>query len=451
MVEGFENIERIYGPILNDDHEYKTMNNLVDFENYLTETFDKMNSKRSTRVFLYESELLNSVITSIKLDKLMIETIYSNLYCDIVVILQNLNKKHTISHEEFISQYQHEGNDPLELSDKCIERFRKRMNPERLNFTDKSRIGEEKTCCYYPTVSRAYKDTLLIKRNNLDIMDISKNFADIFSYLFFDSDEDNSSESFTKSIEILKSYRIWDFNKLEVLGIREIYRNIFKVKSEKLFESDTHAEFMLMEKMFGFFNIAKLLKLDSTSDNNIKNTYFLQKLGYTALHEFLLEEIYLNGNTGLEYAIEDHIYPVCSKTLHQLINNIICYIKKSESKKETIDFLNKTLELCKSRITFKPYDSDLAPIDAVTGKRVARIIKVRNGLHRLKSIDDFYSSIRQFKKEFSEDYYDSKYEETINFNYFFDKSFTDLTLLYKKKRSNRIADDLFPPLFNRIL
>ena len=86
MVEGIENIKRIYEPILNDDHEYKTMNNLVDFENYLVETFDKMNSKRSTRVFLYESGLFPLTNTPTKLDNLMIEAIYSKLYCDIVII-----------------------------------------------------------------------------------------------------------------------------------------------------------------------------------------------------------------------------------------------------------------------------------------------------------------------------------------------------------------------------
>lgn len=448
MAKGIENIKRIYGPILNDDHEYKTINNLVDFENYLVETFDELNSKKSTRAFLYGAGIFNGRNTSKKQDDLMIEAIYSNLYCDIVVILQNLNKEHTICHEEFLSQYRYERNEPLVLTDQCIERFRTRMKPNRLKYTDKSRIGEEKICCYYPTISRAYKETLLVKRNGFNIMDISKNFADIFSYLFLDSDEDNSSKSFTKSIEVLKSYRIWEFNKLEMLRIREIYHNIFKDKSDKPFESDLHAEFMLMEKMFGFFNIAKLLKYDSTSDNIIKNTYLLQNLGYTALHEFLFEEIYLNGNNFLEYEIEDHIYPVCYKTLHKLINNIISHIDKDYvSTKEAIDFLNKVKILCKSRITFKPNEGDLIPIDSVTGKRVARIIKVRNGLHRLKSIDDFYSSICRFEKEFSDDYYDSKYKETINFKYFFDKSFTDLTLLYKKKRSNDITDEQFKPLF----
>lgn len=448
MVEGIENIKRIYEPILNDDHEYKTMNNLVDFENYLVETFDKMNSKRSTRVFLYESGLFPLTNTPTKLDNLMIEAIYSNLYCDIVIILQNINKKHTTTHEQFITRLQYDSNENLKISKKCIERFRKRMQPGRLKLIDKFRIGDETTCCYCPSVSRVYKDVLFVRRNNCGVWDISENYADIFSYLMFDTDEEASREALKKSKEILKSYCIWDFSKSEVSGIREVYQNIFKGSHDNIFKTDSHAEFMLMEKMFGFFNIAKLINFDSTSDNNIKRSYLLQKLGYTSLHEYLLEEIYLNGNYCLEHDIENHIYPVCYRTLHEVINNIIYFIKESTSVEETTEFLNAILKLCKSKITFIPDENMLAPISSVTGKRVARIIKVRNSLHRLKSKEDFYNSIYCFKKEFSEDYYDAKYNETLNFRYLFDKSFTDLTLYYKKKeRHNKDEIDFLETLF----
>ena len=71
----------------------------------------------------------------------MLDAIYSNLYCDIMVILQNMvGNKSRIRHEMFLTNVEFNSDFHIKVTRSSKERFRRRMQPNRLNLVKKFKI-----------------------------------------------------------------------------------------------------------------------------------------------------------------------------------------------------------------------------------------------------------------------------------------------------------------------
>lgn len=271
-------------------------------------------------------------ISHSKLDVFLIEIICSNLYCDLALILQIVCNK-TVKHEYLISSL---GIDGDENKTKA-ERLRKRLQPNRINTMEELKLVKDTENVYFaPTVASAYKEALLVKRSETDILDISKVFIDIFKALFCEAEENS------KSIRLIRSYRLWEFTPETIHEVAKIYQQVLSNEN-----SYKYAEIIFLERLFGLLTLNEILSKDFNKKDIIFVTESMRKmhsLGYSSMTKLIASKINHKNHHVFDNVITQYIYPLCSECITTILQEVITYLatRKIEEREEVIERLLKT-------------------------------------------------------------------------------------------------------------
>lgn len=316
-------------------------------------------------------------ISHTELDRLLIEIICSNLYCDISLISQIIDSKGK-RHEHFLSELGVFGSE----NKKTIERFRKRLSPDRL--TERKRkiaLPNQDNYDYYITsLAGVFRETLFVKRK--DIFDISEVFVDIFKALFYDTDEQVKDKRRTTNIELIKSYCLWEFTTDTLIQVSNTYQEIMTGTS-----TYKYAELNLIEKLFGLITLSSIVKQDFTKAEIRSAADGLSKLhslGYCNMTELIVGKARKNNIGAFRNFIEEYIYPLCSECITTILGELIAYISRLETEKRS-EYVDKFLKVCKNHIAYKVSDIRIRNMVATESDLMLKLFKV---LHHLPKQDD---------------------------------------------------------------
>lgn len=358
-----------------------------------------------------------------KLDELLLEIIYANLHCDVALISQIINSKGK-RHESFFGE--------VEVLDsenkKTIERHRQRLTPNRLTGR-KCKIGlpnQENYAYYIPTLAEVFRETLFVKRK--DIFDISEVFFDVFKALFYDTDEQVKDDRRTTDIELIKSYRLWEFTTDTLMQVFHIYQGILYSKSDY-----NYAELNLVEKLFGLITISSIVSKGFTKEELPVITDGLAKLhslGYCNMTEFVISNVNKNNIKAFEDLIEEYIYPICSECITTVLSEFITYIGRLETEKRT-KYVDKFLGACQNRIKYKILNEKFKTAICTKSDLMLELFKV---LHHLPEQDD-KEAIREYLISSYMDYSDERtiIDKNGKLTLIADVSYKDLSYLRESK------------------
>lgn len=431
MSAGYDDIKIFYKDILEKESVCKNTNvPITKFSDYILSVYEEIEKAKFCEYKQSAIELLE--LPQYKIKELIMDTIYSNLYCDILLILQNINKqKFGMKHEVFLTSIECNEKLDFKISRACKERFRRRMQPKRLNLVDRvaikfngSRLGIDS-----PTIIRVFKETLLIKRSETGILDISKNYADIFMSLMFDTDEESSISKLKKSREQIKAYRLWKLTNDDAQFILSLYENVLNGP----IHGDKFAQLMLLEKLFGIYTIADLFSQKNGHATMLESFSQIGGLGYCSLHKQLAEKISGTNYKALREIIYKYIQPFCVDILSETVKTIINFLYESDTE-HGIKFLTNALSECKKNINVM---FSYQPITHLKSSNYDDLTIAIKTITRFRDVNEFYSLGVYLKENFpqllSTRFYDAS--DTVikmPIGFFFEKSYIDLTYAIKK-------------------
>ena len=282
--------------------------------------------------------------------RLLLGTIYNNLYFFLVVISQNINQE-KITREAYLKDIIHHANNIQQADkEKFVSRFRQRMKraiknkpilikqtKEKEKVTDYvgQKIGDyyEIYEYYMPPLLMTFYETIFVPRVNTNIYDISSNFIDIFTMLMNDLNETNNSVD--KKRKLIKQHKVWEFTDEVIKFICETYQKISQTEiSQKNPEAispmgDNFAQLLLLEKLFGISSISKVLQKPGTKIE--KNKYIncikpLVRFGYSPLHESIIGKLKADDYFVYGHMIRDYIVPVIRSVLRTSLYDILYHL-----------------------------------------------------------------------------------------------------------------------------
>lgn len=449
MTNGYENIKLFYEKVwytLN----YKQENILeFNFKEFVSSTYDNLvntkytgHEKFATHGLKLPSDILKASILDI---------IFSNLYCEFLLFLQNLDESnHGMRHEIFLTSTEYNKTLNVNVSQNCKERFRRRMQPNRLNLIKKVKIkSNDKISFYSPVLLRAFKESLLIARPNTEVLDISKNYADIFYSLMFDSDEEAASEDIKTSREIIKSHRLWKLTPNDTSFILNLIQNVI----DNEHGGDQFAQIMLLEKLFGLHTIADLwnLKINGHFDDFSRILVYslstMRRFGYCLLHQYLIDSITIRKPFIVKDVIDRYLYPICTDMLKIILKTIFKSLESYDNE-QRVNAIARLIDVCSenSEVAFS-YDAIFTLLE-IPPELLVELIKGINGLNiiqdssydflikllgivKLEDGEGMKNYLKIFSsKSYKEQFYNLKYKN-IDYESLFDISLYDLTFTEK--------------------
>ena len=336
MSVGFENIKRIYEDII----DYKECEELdfsseeIALEDYVEKTY-KEAKERVENLTDYNwikkaCELLN--ISDYDFDDLMIETININLYCELVLILQNIKRYSGIRKEIVLSDICSSfSSEDAKVIDDAKNRHRRRVRPDRINAMDeicRREIQNETFAYYVPVMLKAYREICFIKRKGTNIYDVSKYFTNIFQYLTFETDKEDE-----KTRKNICTFRIWDFSDKEISKLFELYRAI----NENRHDVDNFSEMMFSEKLLGILTLSRLLEANKECDREsmrrlIESIVPINCFGFCELAKKVMDAINCENYVYIDIVTKKVLYKIYSCTYKKVLNAIIANIEKDEER-----------------------------------------------------------------------------------------------------------------------
>lgn len=286
----------------------------------------------------YSAELMGITLT--EMHQLLKEVVYINLYSDFVVIEQLMQGKGLQKHE-----YLYDLQKRKPCSAQTIDRIKKRLTKNRLTsnkeFVFSTIDGDE---YYVPSVQRMYKEILFIPRTDTKILDISSAYIDIFESLFYDTDKQVKDNAFIADRDVIKNYRIWDINE----GVLEKVVDIYKTVHYSDLQGDKIAQLIFLEKAFGLYNTTALIRKSTTRVNRVKFAKAicqLKPLGYSKLHESIIEKIDAVTANAYFAMIDNFIYPAVKDVWKMVLISVIKYTNHLEQVKK-VEFVRKCKNVC---------------------------------------------------------------------------------------------------------
>ena len=278
-------------------------------------------------------------ITHSQFDAMILEIISLNLYCDFALMLQILGDK-KYKHEYFLTSLGIDDTD----NKKTKNRIMKRLNPMRLKKTNRLYIKNKNKFQYStPTLIRAFKDTLFVKRSGTNIMDISEVFIDIFKFLFIDTDEQANDKRYSQNIKLIKSYRIWKFTPNTIQQIATCYQNV--AISNNPYK---YAEIVFLEKLFGLMTLNEIFLCrfkDKDLPSITDSMSLMQTLGYSSMTKLIASKITRKNYYVFEDMISSFIYPLCESCITTILSSVLSYTEKIVSNQKT-SCLENLLHTC---------------------------------------------------------------------------------------------------------
>ena len=318
MSDVYKKIKDIYGDVYCE--EFNGMPRYNDYE-YAAEYVKSVYNALASTAYANER---NDATECLKvgryvLDEVLIRTIFSNLYCDFNLMSQILSSN-GIRRESFIYNV---------TDKKMIERFRKRMNSQRL---DKLLpIKTENNFKWHfkiPTMNSAFKDALLVRRTNgTEVFDVSDTYADIFKALMYDTNEQVSNSEYSNDRRMIRSCRIWDFSETTVEQITDIYKTVSENKNLKC----RFAQTMFLEKMFGLKLCSELIKKGLKSRELGKPAtaaFYLTELGYTDLHRKIADVADNENYMIISDVITGYVYPLCQGCMSYILTDVMKHLDR---------------------------------------------------------------------------------------------------------------------------
>ena len=419
MSSEFDEIKNIFEDVLDDKAHIASIS--IKDNNSKKEYINNIYQYITTSEFgsMREDIISYLKINQTNFDNFILKMICTNLYCDFSIIYQILCSK-GIKHEHFLAMMGVFEPD----NKKIVERFRKRLKPDRLISKTQLALPNEFGYKYYiPTVLKAYKDTLLIKRTGTDIFDISGIFTDIFFALFFDSNQQLDDEIYTKNLRDVKAYRLWNFSIDTITLILNIYKSVQKNKNER----NRFAEFILLEKLFGLKTISIMLSRDFNDKESLQIADSLSPLipfGYNSFTEKIITDINITNSKIYGNIIRQYIQPLVLRCSNIILNDYIDYIGRIGKENREV-LLQKFLSTCyniANPIEDLPFSKNILATNK-TLKLFKRFFDVPS-----KKIDlDYISSTNGFFQDYTHD----KKNKPTDKSFVFDRGYTDL--IYRKR------------------
>lgn len=123
----YNDIKIFYRDILEAESICSNINvPITEFTDYVMAVYDEIEEVKFNGYKKYASAILG--IEQKQFKELMLDAIYSNLYCDIMVILQNMvGNKYRIRHEMFLTNVEFNSDFHIKVTRSSKERFRRRM------------------------------------------------------------------------------------------------------------------------------------------------------------------------------------------------------------------------------------------------------------------------------------------------------------------------------------
>lgn len=357
--DGYEYVKQIFSDIFDDIHDADApipeikLSKYSSISTYITDVFESAISGQFMEDF--EDWYLPTSCEIMKMEekefkRLLLGTVYNNLYFFLVVISQNINQE-KITREAYLKDIIHHANN-IQQADKekfasCFRQRMKRaiMNKPILIKCTKEKIVEtnyrgDKTEVYYevdeyyiPLLLMAFYETIFVPRVNTNIYDISSNFIDIFTMLMNDLNETNNGED--KKRKLIKQYKVWEFTDEVIKFICETYQKLSQTEiSQKNPEAissmgDNFAQLLLLEKLFGISSISKLLQKPGTKTEKNKYINCIKPLigfGYSPLHESIIGKLKADDYFVYAAMIRDYIVPVIDGTLEKCLYDILYHL-----------------------------------------------------------------------------------------------------------------------------
>lgn len=340
--ESYENIKTVYANVLKRKIP-KVTAKIQDgtFYDYVKNVYEELGRNKSEE---RETAMHWLDVGRSEFDKMMCEVIALNLYCEVVVIEQLLNRG--ISKETYINEQKIANTDEdteREKEEKAnIAAFKQRLTAKRIVVAAKIEVeGKEENWTYYvPTVCKAYRDRLLIPRVGTKIIDISEKYFDIFKALF-DYKQKNKDEA-----KIILSYMLWKADADTIKYVKGIYEAIYNsTKGDKI------VQFMLMEKMFGIYALEALSKkTETTHEMSVyaECVWQILVLGHSRLHKLIINKLNEVNAHEFENEVGQYISSLCRMCIYTCLNSGITYIgnNSTENRKEIVGkFKNACLNL----------------------------------------------------------------------------------------------------------
>ncbi len=278
-------------------------------------------------------------IAPTKLDELFMETICSNLYGDLALILQIIvdkGKRPAFFWGEFgVTEKERE---------RTSDRVMRRLRSDRIEtLEDLKKISDNENIYRAPVVMPAYRDILLVQKEKNDDIYVSTIFTNIFRTVFYETAEQIEDKFFKKTIRQIRRYRLWEFSSHTFKHLAKIYQEVCFSKNKY-----KHAEVVFLEKLFG------ILTLNEIFEKNFKKkelTYVIKSmgrmhlLGYTNMTKLIASKINFKNHHIVEEIIDMYIYPLCSECILTILNDVILYVFRIEIK-ERQWFVEKLLDDC---------------------------------------------------------------------------------------------------------
>lgn len=313
MSEKYQQIKNIFSGIL----ESKALKEIC-IKDYLNKT-DYINAVYNNLTNNKYADMKEDAIRFLgiphdKLDELLTEIICSNLYCDLALILQIVGNKRKIKEHLFgeITGFD-------VACKKIVSRFEARLKPERLNKEEELKIISDNDHVFYaPTVIKAYKEALFVKRVGTDILDISTVFIDIFMALFCEFDESS------KNVRLIRTYRLWKFTPETICEVAKIYQQV--LSSDNAYK---YAEIVFLEKLFGLLTLNEILSKDFNKKEMIYVTAGMGKmntLGYSSMTRLIASKINYKNHHVYDDVITEYVYPLCSECITAILHDVITYL-----------------------------------------------------------------------------------------------------------------------------
>lgn len=285
-----------------------------------------------------------------KLDDLLIEIICSNLYCDLALILQIVGNKRKIKEYYYGEIAGTDANNK-----KVISKLEGRLKPDRLNKKEELKtISDSEHVFYAPTVIKAYKEALFVKRSGTDILDISTVFIDIFKALFCEAKEDS------KNVRLIRTYRLWKFTPETICEVTKIYKQV--LSSENAYK---YAEIVFLEKLFGLLTLNEILSKGFNKKELTHVTTGMGKmntLGYSSMTRLIASKINYKNHHIYEDVITQYVYPLCSECITAILYDVITYIATIKiEERETI--VAGLLNACSRKLVQFPSNDLLKSIE----------------------------------------------------------------------------------------
>lgn len=367
MCDKYRVLKHTYGSLLDDDYNLPEINiiNCKETENispkeYINSLVEKFHVEYNCNKAREQSIALLD-ISQAKFGDLILETICSNLYLDLIVIVQQLEPKNSpYTHEQFLRK----ATDFFSNGHKCNERFRRRMGSQRLGLFKKLKYKgqypyEGAPSYYIPTLAQFYKETLLLKREGTNIFDISKYFVDIFKFLMFEKDKDNK---YNRSKRLIKEFRLWEISKDEVDFIKRMYQSI---NSTETYSEEKFAEFLLLEKSFGLLTASSIAEIeleDTDYQRLITLAFDMRRFAFSSFHEVYFSSINQKNVVYYVNMMQKYILPLWDEVYTALLKEILCFVINSESKNK-IAYIHRLIKVCRDMTHTEVFENNLPYIN----------------------------------------------------------------------------------------